>query len=174
VSVIMKIYEAIGKAEMWIAKFALAVLTALVFASAVARTLDHPIAWAVDMATFLFAWAVFLSADAAMRKDRLISINVLMDRLPPKYQLYLKILNYAIIIVFLAVMIVYGFYLSYTTRLRTFQGIPGFSYTWVTISVPIGCMLMLTTAVLKIRELIKGGAAGIKKPEGSDGSGELL
>jgi|CeladaMinimDraft_18_1061708.scaffolds.fasta_scaffold00197_17 TRAP-type C4-dicarboxylate transport system permease small subunit len=171
-SVFMKIYEAIGKVEMWISKGALALLTALVFASALARTLNYPIAWAVDMATFLFAWAVFLSADAAMRKDKLISINLLMDRLPPRFQLYLKILNYAIIIIFLAYMVYYGFHLSYTTRLRTFQGIPGFSYTWVTISVPIGCLLMLTTAVLKVKDLIKGGTAGLKKTE--EGSGEIL
>jgi len=171
-SVFMKIYEAIGKVEMWISKGALALLTALVFASALARTLNYPIAWAVDMATFLFAWAVFLSADAAMRKDKLISINLLMDRLPPRFQLYLKILNYAIIIIFLAIMVYYGFHLSYTTRLRTFQGIPGFSYTWVTISVPIGCLLMLTTAVLKVKDLIKGGTAGLKKTE--EGSGEIL
>jgi len=52
-SVFMKIYEAIGKVEMWISKGALALLTALVFASALARTLNYPIAWAVDMATFL-------------------------------------------------------------------------------------------------------------------------
>jgi len=72
----------------------------------------------------------------------------------------------------LAYMVYYGFHLSYTTRLRTFQGIPGFSYTWVTISVPIGCLLMLTTAVLKVKDLIKGGTAGLKKTE--EGSGEIL
>jgi len=42
----------------------------------------------------------------------------------------------------------------------------------VTISVPIGCLLMLTTAVLKVKDLIKGGTAGLKKTE--EGSGEIL
>ena len=41
-------------------------------------------------------------------------------------QHWLKIINYAIIIAFLAFLIVYGVELSYDTRLRTFQGIPGF------------------------------------------------
>ena len=50
-------------------------------------------------------------------------------------------------------MIGYGIELSYTTRLRTFQGIPGFSYTWVTMSVPIGCALMLVSTIRRIRDL---------------------
>lgn len=69
-----KIYEYIGKAELFIAKGSLAILTALVFSAAVARTLHYPIVWAVDAATFLFAWCVFLSGDVVIRKDKLVSI----------------------------------------------------------------------------------------------------
>ena len=34
------------------------------------------------------------------------------------------------------------------------QGIPWFSYTWVTLSVPVGGVLMVVTTVLNIRALI--------------------
>jgi len=81
--------------------------------------------WAMDVATFLFAWTVFLGADAAMRLDRLFCIEVITAKLPQKAQTYLKLINYIIIIVFLVGMIGYGVKLSYTTRLRSFQGIPG-------------------------------------------------
>jgi TRAP-type C4-dicarboxylate transport system permease small subunit len=69
-------------------------------------------------------------------------------------------MNYVIIIVFLVGMIGYGLWLSYTTRLRTFQGIPGFSYTWVTLSVPIGCALMLITAILKVKTFMRAISTG--------------
>ena len=164
----MKLYEYIGKVEMFIAKFTLAILTALVFLSAVARTLHHPIGWAVDMATFLFAWCVFLSGDVAIRNDKMVSIDLLMSRLPKKVQFYVKIFNQIIIIIFLAALIGFGFWLSYTTRLRTFQGIPGFSYTWVTLSVPVGCALMLTTTVLKVRDQIKGGYNNLQNTGGKE------
>lgn len=147
----LRIYETIGKIEMAIAATGLALLTALVFYSAVARTLRHPAAWAVDAATFLFAWCVFLGADLALRHDQLFRITLLVDRLPPKAKNALHVINYVIILVFLAAMTVYGFWLSYTTRYRTFQGIPGFSYTWVTLSVPVGCLLMLVTTALKLK-----------------------
>lgn len=145
-----KLYEFICKAEMFAAKYTLWLLAILVFAAAVARTIHHPINWAVDAATFLFAWTVFFGADIALRNDKLFCIDLITAKLPRKGQLYMKIINYVIIAAFLIGMIVYGSMLSVTTRFRTFQGIPGFSYTWVTISVPLGCALMLITVVLKI------------------------
>jgi TRAP-type C4-dicarboxylate transport system permease small subunit len=125
--------------------------------AAIARSIGTPLVWAIDAATFLFAWCVFLGGDIAMRRDRLVCIDVLTCRLPKKYQHYLKIVNNSVIIVFLAGLIVYGVKLAYATRLRTFQGIPDVSYTWVTLSVPVGCLLMLITAILKVRELLKNG-----------------
>lgn len=167
----MKLYEAIGKAEVFIAKGSLAILTALVFVSAVARTVRHPLVWTVDAATFLFAWCVFLSADIAIRNDKLVSIDMVVKKLPKKIQFYLKLFNQIVIMVFLAALIGFGFWLSYTTRLRTFQGIPGFSYTWVTLSVPVGCILMLATTILKVKEQLSRGYNEINT---SGGSKELL
>jgi len=151
------LYQHILAAEVHIAKWALAVLSALVLVSAVARTIGAPVQWAVDAATFLFAWCVFLGSDVAMRNDKLFSIEVLVCRLPQKMQYGLKLINQAVIVAFLVFLIVYGLQLSYDTRLRTFQGIPGFSYTWVTLSVPVGCLLMTITAILKIRKQLKDG-----------------
>jgi TRAP-type C4-dicarboxylate transport system permease small subunit len=169
-----KFYELICKNEMLAARWSLGILSLLVFAAAVGRFLYYPLNWAMDVATFLFAWTVFLGADAAMRLDRLFCIEVITMKLSQKAQLYLKIINYIIIIMFLVGMIVYGSYLSYTTRLRSFQGIPGFSYTWVTLSVPFGCVLMLITAILKIRTFVRAISMGesIEKREGV--SGEII
>jgi TRAP-type C4-dicarboxylate transport system permease small subunit len=169
-----EIYEFICKNEMRIAQFSLGILSLLVFAAAVGRFLYYPLNWAMDAATFLFAWTVFLGADAAMRLDRLFCIEVITNKLPPKAQLYLKAINYLIIVGFLLGMIGYGLWLSYTTRLRTFQGIPGFSYTWVTLSVPLGCALMLITAILKIKTFLRAISTGesIEKREGV--SGEII
>jgi len=162
-----KLYEFICKNEILAAQCSLGILSLLVFAAAVGRFLYYPLNWAMDVATFLFAWTVFLGADAAMRLDRLFCIEVITGRLSQKAQLYLKFINYIIIIIFLLGMIGYGLYLSYTTRLRSFQGIPGFSYTWVTLSVPFGCALMLITAILKVRTFVRAISTGesIGKPE---------
>ena len=170
-----KIYEFICKKEMLAAQCALGLLSLLVFAAAVGRFLYHPMNWAMDAATFLFAWAVFLGADAAMRLDRLFCIEVITGNLPQKAQLYLKCINYTIIILFLIGMIGYGSWLSYTTRLRSFQGIPGFSYTWVTLSVPFGCALMLITSILKIKTFLRALSTGESIEKREEGvSGEII
>jgi len=170
-----RVYEWICRNEMLIAKSSLGLLALLVFAAAVGRFLYHPMNWAMDVATFLFAWTVFLGADAAMRMDRLFCIEVLTEKLSPKAQLYLKVFNYGIIVIFLLGMIGYGSWLSYTTRLRTFQGIPGFSYTWVTLSVPFGCALMLITSILKIKSFLRAIATGEAIEKREEGvSGEIL
>ena len=168
-------YQWICKNEMRIAKGSLGLLALLVFAAAVGRFLYHPMNWAMDVATFLFAWTVFLGADAAMRMDRLFCIEVITEKLSPRAQLYMKVINYGIIVIFLLGMIGYGSWLSYTTRLRTFQGIPGFSYTWVTLSVPLGCALMLITSILKIKTFLQAISTGesIGKPE-EGVSGEII
>jgi len=169
------IYEFICRHEMRIAEWSLALLSLLVFTAAVGRYLYYPMNWAMDVATFLFAWTVFLGADAAMRLDRLFCIEVVTGKLPPKAQLYLKVINYTIIIIFLLGMIGYGLWLSYTTRLRTFQGIPGFSYTWVTLSVPFGCALMLVTAILKIKTFVRAISTGEAIPKREEAvSGEII
>ncbi len=41
-------------------------------------------------------------------------------------------------VLFLVALVIIGLKLSYTTRSRTFQGMPGFSYTWVTLLDPVG------------------------------------
>jgi TRAP-type C4-dicarboxylate transport system permease small subunit len=150
----MKLYNWIGKVEVSIAKYCLLVMTLLVFVSAMSRKFGHPMSWTVDISTFLFAWAVFLGGDAALRKDRLVSIDLLVKKFPPRLQWAIACINNIIMSIFLVFMVVYGIRLSITTYHRSFSGLPWLSYTWVTIAVPLGCLLMLITILLKTKELI--------------------
>jgi TRAP-type C4-dicarboxylate transport system permease small subunit len=155
-----KVYAFICKVEMFLAKYTLFALSALVLTAAVARTIRHPMNWAMDAATFLFAWCVFLGGDIAMRENRLFCITLLLDRIPAKARPAVQIVNWLIIAAFLVFMIGYGIKLSLITHLRTFQGIPGLSYTWVTLSVPVGCALMLVSTVRRLRDLFRTARRG--------------
>ncbi len=107
----------------------------------------------MDLATFCFAWAVFLSANVALRQDRHVAVELFTRLLPPKGQLALKLCQLGLIAAFLLALLLYGLELAYTTRFRTFQGIPGLSYTWVTLSVPVGSLLLLVTTTQRIFEV---------------------
>ena len=45
--------------------------------------------------------------------------------------------------------------MSYVSRARSFQGIPEVSYSWVTMSLPVGGGLLLITTLLKLREAMR-------------------
>jgi len=86
-----KIYQFLGKAEVFISATCFTISLVLIFSSAIARALKHPINWSQDMSLFLFAWGVFLSADAALRADKLINIDLLVSHFPRNLRKYIAI-----------------------------------------------------------------------------------
>jgi len=144
-------YARVCGAESFVAQLTLWGMVLLIFVAGVARLVGSPINWAVDLSTCLFAWSCFLSADVAWRENKLMRVDVFLRLFPERLRWFLGFLNYCVLVGFFLYLIIFGLYLSYTTRVRTFQGIPGFSYTWVTLSVPVGALLLLMTAIIKIR-----------------------
>lgn len=145
------LYGNICEGEAFVARITLWGMVVLIFAAGVARLLKVPINWAVDMSTCLFAWSCFLSADVAWRENKLMNVDVLVKFYPESVKRFVNWFNYMVLIGFFLYLIFFGAWLSYTTRERTFQGIPGFSYTWVTLSVPVGAIFLLMTAILRIK-----------------------
>lgn len=161
------IYQNICKTESFVARFTLISMVLLIFFAGLARVLKHPMNWAMDVSTFLFAWSCFLSADVAWREDKLMSIDLFVNRFPVKVRKIFKVFNYSVLIGFLVYLIFFGLWLSYTTRARAFQGIPSFSYTWVTLSVPVGSLLLFVTTVLKIKAGVRRKRMSVQAQEGA-------
>lgn len=147
-----RVYRVVCEVEERLARFLLTATFAVILYAAFTRYLGFPVAWGMEFATFLFAWAVFLAADVALRNDRHPSVDLLVNRLPERARLAVKLFNYGLMLVFLAVLLYYGSILTWTTRFRAYSGIPGFSYAWATLSVPVGCVLLSITTILKARQ----------------------
>lgn len=163
-------FKSIEKAEEAAAGACLVTSTFLIFIAAVARTVSQPFNWSLDISLFLFAWATFLAADVAFRSDKLVNVDLLIQKVPPKSARVIQIVIYVAIVVFLALLVVYGARLAYTTRERSFQGIPVFSYTWITLSLPVGALLIMRTALAKLLALFREGReAGNGKPPSGQG-----
>jgi TRAP-type C4-dicarboxylate transport system permease small subunit len=148
---VKKLYDRLCAAEAVLAGTLLVLMVALIFLGGVSRVLGYPLNWSTDFATAFFAWACFLCADIAWRRNALMSIDFLVNRLAPKAQIAVRYVNYAIISGFLVYLMVMGTWLAWTSRARSFQGIPEISYSWVTMSLPVGAALLLATTVLKVR-----------------------
>jgi TRAP-type C4-dicarboxylate transport system permease small subunit len=143
------LYALLCRVEAVIAASFLVLMVLLIFLGGVARMAGEPLNWTTDLATCLFAWACFLCADIAWRNDGLMSIGLVPARLGPRGARMLDRVNLMLIAAFLIFVVVAGTHLAWVSRTRTFQGIPGVSYSWVTASMPIGAALLLLTTALK-------------------------
>ncbi|SBW11692.1 Tripartite ATP-independent periplasmic transporter DctQ [uncultured Alphaproteobacteria bacterium] len=150
-----RFYQQIGIVEDWIARTFLVVMVVLIFAAAVARLVGSPLNWAIDIATALFAWTCFFAADVAWRANRLMAVESLTNYLTERGRVIFRLVNLAIIGAFLVYVIPAGVWLSWVSRERSFQGIPEMSYSWVTMAMPVGCLVLLATAVVKARADIR-------------------
>jgi len=159
-----RLYSFLCRIEAVVAGTFLVLMVGLIFVGGIARLLHHPLNWTTDLATCLFAWACFLCADVAWRKNVLMSIDIVTARLSPAAQRLLAYCNYLIITVFLVYVIIAGLWLSYVSRARSFQGIPEISYSWITMSLPVGAALLLITTLLKLRDLARSDARTAQLP----------
>ena len=157
-----KLYERLIAAEAVLAATLLILMVLLIFLGGVLRMAGHPINWSIDFSTAFFAWACFLCADIAWRRGSLMAIDFLPRLLPPRAQQALRLANYFIISAFLVYLVVMGAWLAWTSRARSFQGIPEISYSWVTAAAAVGGLLLLITTALKIRDELRGRAAETK------------
>jgi TRAP-type C4-dicarboxylate transport system permease small subunit len=145
-------YKKLGSVEMAVAILFLAISVTAIFLSAVMRVVRMPIRWGLDIALLLFTWSTFLGADLAFRQYRLVRVDMLINKLPVKIQKIFEVVVYLLILAAVIFMIVFGTKLTYISRVRNFQALPGLSYSLVTASVPVSMFLMLITALVQIYE----------------------
>jgi hypothetical protein len=93
-----------------------------------------------------------------------MSIELVTSRLSEQARRLVTYVNYLIICVFLVYLIGAGLWISWVGRARTFQGIPAISYSWITMSLPVGASLLLITTILKFREEIQAQFASDPTP----------
>jgi TRAP-type C4-dicarboxylate transport system permease small subunit len=112
-----------------------------------------PLRWGLDIALLLFTWSTFLGADIAFRKRCLVRVDMLINRLPKTVRRVLEGVVYALMLAAIIFLIVYGTRLTYLSRMRPFQAIPGLSYSLVAASVPVSMFLMLVSALIQVYEV---------------------
>jgi TRAP-type C4-dicarboxylate transport system permease small subunit len=150
---VTRVYAQLCRLEAIVAGVFLVVMVVMIFVGGIARMMAMPLNWTGDVATCLFAWACFLCADVTWRNNGLMAVELISGRLAPQGQRLLTLCNYLIICAFLVYVVCTGLWLSWVSRARSFQGIPEVSYSWITLSMPVGAILLLITTLLKMRDL---------------------
>lgn len=151
-----KIYAIYCKVEDIVVGLGFAAIVILTFMNAVLRYCGTPIIYADDLCLLLFSWTAFLGADVAMRYSRLVGMDILVSKLPPKVQKVLQIIVFILMILMLFVLIRGGFAIIKTNGARPFNTLAvwGISYSAVTAALPVGGIMMILTCLTKIYKVV--------------------
>ena len=144
-----KISAVILKTEELLAGAMLCMIAVLVFWSAVARTIGMPVNWAQDVSLLAFGWLTFIGSDIIIKSGGLIRIDMLSNRFPKAVQKTLMLVFDVFMLLFLLILIVYGFLLVSQSWNRTFNTLK-MSYAWCTLAVPVGSLLMFFSMIGKM------------------------
>ncbi len=149
-----KISDYVLKIEEFLAGVMLCLISVLVFGSAIARTIGVPINWAQDIALLAFGWLTFIGADVVAKSGKLINIDMFTNCLPKFVQKVLGIIFDVMMLLFLLILIVYGFMLVSQSWNRMFNTLK-LSYAWCTLAVPVGSLLLFLTMAGKLVQDIR-------------------
>ena len=144
-----KISAVILKTEELLAGAMLCMIAVLVFWSAVARTIGMPVNGAQDVSLLAFGWLTFIGSDIIIKSGGLIRIDMLSNRFPKAVQKTLMLVFDVFMLLFLLILIVYGFLLVSQSWNRTFNTLK-MSYAWCTLAVPVGSLLMFFSMIGKM------------------------
>jgi TRAP-type C4-dicarboxylate transport system permease small subunit len=149
----------LGKIEFAVGVALLAIITGLVFIASVMRFFGNPLIWSVDLAQLLFIWLCFIGATRAMRQRAHLGVDFLARQFGYRHRLLIETALAVLFLGFLAVLAVEGYKLTMLNWERRF-GDSGFSYAWVTIAVPAGCLMLSVSIVANLVQAWRSARAG--------------
>ncbi len=153
-----KFEDVLSKIEITIVCLGLALLIVTVFAAAILRFFGIDMSVSTDLAQLTFAWVSFIGADLAMRQNRHMGVDMLVDRFPVKMRNAIYLFNSVLMLGFLVFAVYYGIDLCKVNAARKYNTLY-ISYSFATASCPVGCALMCITVVKNIVSYIKNFAA---------------
>jgi len=156
--------DLLAQGEDALGKLCLAGCALLVLVAAVSRALGAPILWAIDVAMLLFVWCAFLGANAALRARQHIIIDVVVRLFPQRVQRALLIAHWCVMIAFLAALVVLGTQLTLLNLERP-MGDTEIPYAFVTAAVPLGSLLLATTALRQLAGFVRDRKAAFGAAE---------
>jgi TRAP-type C4-dicarboxylate transport system permease small subunit len=86
--------------QMFIGVFCVVSLLSFATLDVFFRTLNRPIVWAQEVATFSYIWAIFMGSGIAIRRGSHFEIDLLVTLLPGVVKRYLQILKHLFILIF--------------------------------------------------------------------------
>ena len=114
--------------------------------------LPAPARWTDELATFLLIWVAMLGAALAHQQSSHLGVVWLVQRLDPRVAPWVERFVHLMIVLFAAIVMVYGGIVLVQDRFRSGQVLPalGVSKAWVYLAVPVAGVFIAGYSVREI------------------------
>ena len=126
----------------WITFAYIAAVTILSILGVIFRSAGSALTWNEELMRWLLVSLAYIGASVGMRTKNHIGIEFFLTRLKFKVQRIVLVIGYIAIVVFLIIVLVYGFQVALNAR-RQLGSIVRIPMIYVKMNVPLGSLLML-------------------------------
>lgn len=115
--------------------------------------IDYPLTWSEEAARYLMVYTVFIGAPLALRKHKMIAIEIIAESVKPKIRKILRIIVSLVSIVFFIILLVKGVEMLDIVSRQTSAGL-GISMDIPYMAIPIGAALMIINGIANIIDFV--------------------
>ena len=113
------------------------------------------LAWSEELTYAFFNWAVYIGICLVYKNQGMISVDVIVDRLPKKAQRIVMTCVHAFVLVLNACLTVWGMQLAIFAFRRT-TPILKLPYFWIDLAIPVGCAMLTYYSARYLYMTLKG------------------
>lgn len=107
--------------------------------------------WGEEFPIFIFLWVSFIAAAVAYRDRSHLSIDLIVDRFPPKVQEVIFYINLSLSLAFMFILFYFEGQMTNSIKQSTFVVIK-ISKAWCYVGIPLSCLLFIVFIVEKALE----------------------
>jgi len=169
---LVRAYEGLMR---FLAGSSMALIAVIMLVQVVARYgFNASLIWAEELCRYILIWQTFLFISMAFRAGELVAVDILTMHLSPRVLFMLRLAVSVPIVIFLALMVKYGYVYASRFSRQTIPAIDfiwnsmtgrnaGLTIIWIYISVAVGMALLLVHFVISLyvdgRALFRAPAA---------------
>lgn len=143
----------------WTSMFYLVVFAVTIIDVFMRYFLNAPTVWGLELVIALAGIHYMLAGAAAVKNDSHVRIDFIYRLLPPKVQRIMTVIAYGLTLVFLAVIVIYGWNqaaVSVAAGETTGAGWNSHAPMWMKIAIPAGAALMILQVLVELARVLMG------------------
>jgi TRAP-type C4-dicarboxylate transport system permease small subunit len=119
--------------------------------------LNQPLSWSEELARYLTVWLIFLGASLGVRNNKLIKLDIILNKIKPRHHIYFYYASSAITIFFYSVIIIKSFEIIQIVHMQQSPAMT-IPMSIPYLAIPVGSAFMLLNTIASLIEAhSKGG-----------------